>query len=141
MDFWQIGLKAQDPAIPNLPLISPNPVRLKLSDNIATGGTTATTRQLNIPSGKASGDFEAGTIADDTNPLASFNPGSAKFSEWEICVEVIDALTNDNDEIEFRLTNVGTALSSYTVTPKWTIGTSGQSVVPILMHSYRSRRN
>lgn len=99
------------------------PVRLKASSYIPAGGTTATTRQLSIPSGKVAGDFEAGTITDDTNPLASFNPGNAKFSEWEICIETIDALTHDGDEIELRLTNAGTVLDAYDHSLSWTIGT------------------
>ncbi len=106
-------------------------VRLKATTNIGAGGTDVTTRQLTIPSGKAAGDFEAGTITDDTNPLASFDPGTNKFSEWEVSIEVIDALTADGDDIEIRLTNNGTPLATYTVTPLWTIGAVSGDVTVI----------
>jgi hypothetical protein len=117
---------------------------LAASTYIAAGGTTDTTRQLSVPAGKAAGDFEAGKITDDTNPLASFDPGSAKFSEWEVCLESVSALIANGDEIEFRLTNGGAELTAYTRTPKWTIGsavadalgwmTDGQSNRPLPHH-------
>jgi hypothetical protein len=116
-------------------------VRLKLSDNIPSGGTTATTRQLTIPSGKAAGDYEAGKITDDTNPLASFNPGSGKFSEWEVCIETIAALLNTGDQIKIRLSNAGVALDSYTHEAIWEIGAGAAGpVIPVFMRSYRARR-
>jgi hypothetical protein len=99
--------------------------RLKSSSYIDSGGAQATTYQLTPPAGKVTSDFEAGCITDDTNPLASFNPSSEKYSEWEVCVEAVSGVVATGDEIEFRMTNNGVALDSYSYTPKWTIGTSG----------------
>jgi hypothetical protein len=116
-------------------------VRLKLSTNIPAGGTTATTRQLTIPSGKAAGDYEAGKITDDTNPLASFNPGSAKFSEWEVCIEGISALLSTGDQLRISMSNAGVALDSYTHEAIWEIGAGAAGpVIPVFMRSYRAWR-
>jgi len=115
-------------------------VVLKLSSNIAAGGSTSTTYQLTAPAGKSTSDFEAGKITDDTNPLASFNPSSGKYSEWELCFEVKVAKVANNDEIEFRMTNGGTVLDTYSATPKITISTGGAYYVPAIWQSYRQRR-
>ena len=116
--------------VPAQTLIATEFVRLKGSTFIPAGGTTATTGQLTPPGTKTVlADFEAGTITDDTNPLASFNPTLDKYSEWEICVETVGV--SAGDQVEIRLTNDGVELNSYTQTAVWTIGGGTQELAGV----------
>lgn len=99
-----------------------NEVYITLSDNIAASAATATTAQLTAPSGK-SGNFTAGKISDDTNPI-TVDVASSYYTELEWCVELAAALSTD-DEIEFRVTVAGTAFDAYTQVPMIIVGTSG----------------
>jgi len=121
---------------------APYIVQLKLSANIAASAATHTTYQLTAPSGKTTGDFQEGHISDDTNPITSTDLDSGKYTEIEWSIKTCLGLA-DNDEIEFRVTNSGTVIDTYTVTPKITIGTGAApelALIPILMRSYRAWR-
>jgi hypothetical protein len=96
------------------------------------GGATwqaYTQTDTTYPSGGYAGFFVSnGTVVLDDFELYNlyvFNPSSEKYSEWEVCVEAVSGVVATGDEIEFRMTNNGVALDSYSYTPKWTIGTSG----------------
>lgn len=94
---------------------------LALSSNFANGAST--TAQLTAPSGKTSGaDFQTGLISETSNPLTAIDLASGKYTEveWNI-IATADSVTAQ--QYEFRVTSNGTALDTYTVTPKWTIGT------------------
>jgi hypothetical protein len=89
------------------------PIRLKASSYIPAGGATATTEQLTTD-----GTFQAGTISDDTNPVASQDIDTDRKTEHEVCVEMTDA-SSVGDAYRIRLTDGGAALL-YTATPQWT---------------------
>lgn len=100
---------------------------LEPSANIGAGGADATTARLTAPAGKSSGaDFQAGKISDDTNPLASMDVGSGKYTELEWCFAANDTTALPGDVYEFRVTMGGVALDTYTVTPQVTIAASGR---------------
>lgn len=86
----------------------------------------ATTAQLTAPSGKTSGaDFQAGSINETSNPAASLDLASGKYTELEWCINANTEAVNAQ-QYEFRVTYNGTSLDTYSVTPKWTIGTPPQ---------------
>lgn len=92
------------------------------SSNFTNGA--ATTAQLTAPSGKTSGaDFQAGSINETSNPAASLNLASGKYTELEWNMIANEAAI-DASQYEFRVTYAGTSLDTTTVTPKWTIGTA-----------------
>jgi hypothetical protein len=111
-------------------LLEKGAVNLKLSSNIAASAATATTAQLTAPSGKSSStDFTAGKISDDTNPV-TVDIGSAKYTELEWSLIGSDILAT-GDEIEFKVTKAGVDITTYSVTPKWTVGTSGTQLTMV----------
>lgn len=94
---------------------------LSASTNFTNGA--ATTAQLTAPSGKTSGaDFQAGTINETSNPTAALDLGSGKYTEIEWCIKATDDAVAAA-QYEFRVTYDGVSLDTYSVTPKWTIGT------------------
>ena len=105
-----------------LPAAIPD-IILSPSSNIAAGGTAATTAQLSAPTGKTTANFQAGKISDDTNPLPSLSLGADTYTEleWDL-IATSSAATNDS--FTFRVTAAGTALTTYSVTPAWTIGSA-----------------
>jgi hypothetical protein len=119
---------ATDPWISVLISLKPrvNGITLSLSDNIAASAATATTAQLSVPGGKS---FTAGAISDDTNPITT-DIGNGYYSEWEWCVKANSAVIATSDVLTFRVTVAGVVLSTYTVTPSWTIGAGGPTPTP-----------
>lgn len=111
---------AQTILIPPLP----HAFALAASSNITASGE-ATTAQLTAPAGKSSGsDFLAGRIQDDENPADSVNLSTDEYTEFEFCL----ASTADAEAsavYQFRITNNGTAIDTYTETPEWTISAAG----------------
>jgi hypothetical protein len=92
---------------------------VSLSSNIAAGGE-ATTAQLTAPSGKTTGDFDAGRVWDDENGSDSIDITSGNYTELEWCLQA----TVDSEEVsyDFRVVlNDGTVLDTYTVTPQLTV--------------------
>ena len=98
---------------------------MSASANIAASGAN-TTAQLTAPSGKTTGDFDAGRIQDDENPADSVNITADDYTEMEWSIEA----KTDAREVayRFRVTDNGTALDTYTVNPQLTISASGQTV-------------
>lgn len=82
-----------------------------------------TTVQLSAPSGKTTGDFNAGRISDDANPVSQLNLGNNKYTEIEWALKAISGLAQVGDVYNLRVTINGTVLDTYSVTPDWTIGT------------------
>lgn len=108
----------------------PTAFQMKASANVTASGEN-TTRQLTIPSGKASGDFDGGRLQDDENPGDTVDVTLDGFREDEW---VIEATANavDGATYQFRVvTSNGTVLDTYTVTPEWTVG-SGSTIQFIL---------
>lgn len=104
----------------------PTAFQMKASANVTASGEN-TTRQLTIPSGKASGDFDGGRLQDDENPGDTVDVTLNGFREDEW---VIEATANavDGATYQFRVvTGTGTVLDTYTVTPEWTVG-SGSTI-------------
>ena len=102
-----------------------NAFTMSASANIAASGAN-TTAQLTAPSGKTTGDFDAGRIQDDENPADSVNITADDYTEMEWSIEA----GTDAREVayRFRVTDNGTALDTYTVNPQLTISASGQTV-------------
>jgi hypothetical protein len=104
--------------------VSQVPILLATSSNIAAGGTTATTAQLTPPGAKTTAAFQAGLVSDDTNPLPSLDLALATYTELEWCLRATGPAA-DGDVYQFRVTVGGIDLTTYSVTPQWTIGTAG----------------
>ncbi|MEO7958415.1 MAG: hypothetical protein ABIW76_17165, partial [Fibrobacteria bacterium] len=102
------------------------PIMMSASSNV-TGGGEATTARLTAPSGKSSGsDFQTGRMWDDENGTDALDLTSDKYTELEWSIKALSANGAANAEVyQFRVTDVGTALNTYTYTPEWTIGTGG----------------
>jgi hypothetical protein len=99
----------------------PHEIVLAASANIAAGGVTATTAQLTAPATKTTGDFDAGLIADDTNPL-TVNITTDNYTELEWALQGISGA--ELTTYEFRVVVAGQTLT-YTVTPVLTLDASG----------------
>ena len=97
---------------------------LSASANIGTGGTDTTTARLAAPSGKTTGDFDAGRRSDDTSPVPSFTVAADEYTEIEWAIEATaDAV--DGETYQFRVVlDDGTPLDAYLVTPEWTVASS-----------------
>jgi hypothetical protein len=80
---------------------TPPAFRLKASANIAASGE-ATTAQLTAPTGKTTGDFQAGRIQDDENPADSIDLAPDTYTELEWCIEAT-ADAEDGETYEFRV--------------------------------------
>jgi hypothetical protein len=107
----QIELPAPQPAI----LVS-------ASSNITASGQ-ATTAQLTAPSGKTTSDFVTGRMQDDENPADAVDITANDYTELEWSLTANGAVVVNADIYQFRVTNNGAVLNTYTVTPQWTIGT------------------
>lgn len=116
----------------------PRPCILEPSANIAASAATATTAQLTAPGAKTMGDFQDGSISDDTNPLASFNPTADLYSEWEFSLKAPTGGVVGGDVLTFRLTDNGTPFDTYAVTPTWNIPSAG-TAVPLFVHHLRQQ--
>ncbi len=95
--------------------------KMSASANISASGE-ATTVQLTAPSGKTTGDFDAGRIQDDENPADTVDITLDDYTEMEWSIE---GTTNARDvQYDFRVTDSGTVIDTYTVTPQLTISTA-----------------
>lgn len=101
-----------------------NLVEIKTSTLIADNATSAL---LTAPSGKTTSNFSAGYIVDDQNALPSITIASGNYTEVAWCMQFNSALANSGQTYQFRVTNNGVALDSYTNTPTVTIGSSASS--------------
>lgn len=104
------------------PPVSTPAFSLVASSNFTNGA--ATTAQLTPPAGKTTvSDFQAGSINETSNPAASLNLASGKYTELEWNIRATADAVNAQ-QYEFRVTYNGVSLDTYSVTPKWTIGTA-----------------
>lgn len=105
----QIELPAPQPAI-----------LMSASSNITASGEN-TTAQLTAPSGKTTSDFVAGRMQDDENPADSVDITADDYTEMEWSLTADSNIVTDGELYQFRVTNNGTPIDTYTVTPEWTI--------------------
>lgn len=110
------------------PVTFSNEVYITISANITAGGE-ATTARLTAPSGKSTSDYVTGRRWDDENGTDTINITSDDYTEVEWLVALSSAPV-DTDYFEFRVYAGAAALSTYTLTPKWTVGTAGTTVTP-----------
>jgi hypothetical protein len=104
-----------------------NQVYISTSANIAAGGE-ATTARLSAPSGKSTSDFFTGRRWDDENGSDSTDITTDDYSEFEWCLTVQSPAAN-GDYFDFRVYSGANQLSTYGVTPRWTISTSAATTV------------
>ena len=97
-----------------------NPVYVSASSNITAGGE-ATTAQLTAPSGKATSDFDTGRMWDNENGSDSIDITTDNYTELEWCLQAQSPAAN-GDIYQFRVYSGSTPLTTYSVTPEWTIG-------------------
>lgn len=90
------------------------------SANIAANAATATTALMSAPGGKDTGDFDPGWISDDVNPGPSTDIDTDLYTELEWCMQAT-AYAGAGVVYEFRVSDNGAALDSYTDLPEWTI--------------------
>lgn len=110
------------------------PIQLADSSNITASGEN-TTAQLTPPTGKTTSNFTAGRIQDDENPADSIDIASGGYTELEW--NLIGTTTATDGEVyQFRVTNNGTALDTYTVSPQWTIGTAETPDFDLLLYRW-----
>ncbi len=93
---------------------------LVASSNFTDGSNT--TAQLTAPSGKTTSDFQAGEMCETSNPAPAINLASGKYTEIEWSIQATSE-AEDAAQYEFRVTYNGTSLDTYSVTPRWTVGT------------------
>lgn len=101
------------------PYVQTNEVYITTSGNITAGGE-ATTARLTAPSGKTTSDFVTGRRWDDENGSDSIDITTDDYTEVEWLVYLASTM-NANDYVDFRVYAGSTALTTYTVTPRWTI--------------------
>ena len=91
---------------------------LSATVNVPDGGE-ATTALLTAPAGKTSGaNFDTGRRWDDENGTDTLDHGDDDYTEYEWWFE---ATADASGQYEFRVVIEDTPLTTYTVTPKWTI--------------------
>lgn len=93
---------------------------LTLSTNFINEANT--TAQLIAPAGKTTAAFQAGKMLESSNPTTALDLAAATYTEVEWNIQATTDAVN-NQQYEFRVTYNGVALDTYSVTPKWTIGT------------------
>jgi hypothetical protein len=98
-----------------------NEVYVTTSGNI-TGGGEATTARLTAPSGKTTSDFTTGRRWDDENGTDSIDIAEDFYTEVEWNVALASGVTGFFD---FRVYAGSSALSTYGVTPRWTVPSGG----------------
>lgn len=96
-----------------------NAFALSLSSNFVNGAPT--TARMTAPAGKTTADFVAGSINETSNPAAGVDITTDDYTEMAWCVQATASAINGGIYI-FRITSAGTPLTTYTVTPQWTIG-------------------
>jgi hypothetical protein len=98
--------------------LRPPEIVLSLSSQFANDAST--TAQLSAPGGKTTSDFNAGRILESTNPGTAVDILSGDYTELEWSLTATNA-TQYGDIYQFRVTVNGTPLTTYSVTPQWTI--------------------
>lgn len=110
---------------------APNEVYIGTSGNIAAGGE-ATTARLTAPSGKTTSDFVTGRRWDDENGTDTIDITTDDYTEVGWLVGLSSAPV-DGDYFDFRVYAGSSPLDTYTVTPRWTVGSGGAAPLRSLM--------
>ncbi len=97
---------------------------ISASSNIAASGEN-TTRQLNTPASKSTGDFDAGRIQDDENPTDAISLGLSGWTEIEFAIKAESIAGND---YKFRLTIDGVPLDTLTQIPVVSVVATGTTI-------------
>lgn len=105
-----------------------NEVYVSASANVTAGGE-ATTARLAAPSGKTTSDFDTGRRWDNENGSDAITFTDDNYSEFEWVLTTQSPATT-NDYFEFETYINGAVADSYSVTPKWTIGTAAAGGPP-----------
>jgi hypothetical protein len=113
---WRAQTIIIHPIIPAAP-----PIYISPSANITAGGE-ATTAQLTPPSGKSTSDFVTGRMWDDENGTDTIDVTLDDYTEVEWSLQAQSPAVN-GDIYQFRVYAGATPLTTYDVTPQWTIGT------------------
>lgn len=100
-----------------------NEVYIPTSANVTAGGE-ATTARLTAPAGKTTGDFTTGRRWDDENGTDTIDIANLFYSEFEWPVHISSAAAA-SDFYDFRLYAGTSALTTYGVTPRWSIPSVG----------------
>ena len=105
-------------------------LRMIASANIDPSGeaTTQAGGGMTPPSGKSSGDFDAGRIQDDENPADTVDITLDDYTEMEWCFELKSNAPSAQAYL-FRVTKNGTVIDTYTVTPQITVS-AGVTLTP-----------
>lgn len=127
-DIW---INDSEQAVTYTLAIPPSSEAIVLADstNITTSGES-TTAQLAAPSGKTTSDFVAGRIQDDENPADSVTITDSDYTEMEWNLKATSNAVND-DIYQFRVTHNGKRLTTYTLTPQWTIGAGASASISL----------
>lgn len=104
-----------------------NEVYVSPSSNIAAGGE-ATTARLTAPSGKTTSDFVTGRRWDNENGTDTIDITTLDYTEVEWCLNSQSPAVA-TDFFDFRVYAGSTALTTYTVTPRWTLTSGGATTV------------
>lgn len=107
-------------------VVTTNDFFISPSANIAGSGV-ATTARLTAPSGKTTGDFQAALLLDDAN-AQTWNPAADVYGEPGWCLQGQSPMVN-GDFVDLHVYKDGSALDSYTVTPRWTFGSAATLTV------------
>ena len=111
-----------------------NEVYVATSANITAGGE-ATTAQLTAPSGKSTSDFVTGRMWDNENGSDSIDITTDDYTELEWCLQAQSPAAN-GDYFDFRVYSGSSALDTYTVTPRWTLGSGGAYSLALAQGTY-----
>lgn len=106
-----------------------NRIYVAPSANITAGGE-ATTARLTAPSGKTTADFVTGRRWDNENGTDTIDITTDDYTEVEWCLQAQSPAANA-EVYQFRVYAGSSPLDTYTVTPQWTIGSSGGGVTSV----------
>lgn len=110
---------------------------INTSANITAGGESTTAR-LTAPSGKSTSDFVTGRRWDDENGSDSIDITTDDYTEVEWLV-ALSAAPSDGDFFDFRVYAAASPLDTYTLTPRWTVGSGGSSAWGPLLALHNNR--
>lgn len=108
--------------------------KVVLSANIAAGGEDTTTYGMTAPAGKTGANFTTGRRWDNENGSDALTIAADNWTKVGWAIAPVSGVVVDTEQYEFRVVADGVALDTYTVTPKWTIGTPvGDVELPSLL--------
>jgi hypothetical protein len=119
--------------------------KIVLSANIAAGGEDTTTYGMTAPAGKSGTDFTTGRRWDNENGTDTLTIAIDDWTKVAWSIAAVTGVAIDTEQYEFRVVANNAALNTYTVTPRWTIGTPAADVqlpdltMPPMMPAGRGR--